>query len=166
MLALLSLAGTVVASPAQAQCRLCDQPSASADFGRDSTPIALEIESQLDFDRLILSGGGTGTAMIGADGEKRAVGALEPLSGRAMVGRIVVRGEPNRAVAVVMPESVELSSAKGAMVRIDSLVTDLPRDPRLDSQGMLTVNFGGHLTVSGDIDGDFRGSIAILVDYL
>jgi hypothetical protein len=38
--------------------------------------------------------------------------------------------------------------------------------PRLDSAGTLQFRFGGKLQLSGDVDGEFRGDIAITVDYL
>ena len=56
--------------------------------------------------------------------------------------------------------SVELKRA-----RIARLVTDLPPMPRLGADGTLRFAFGGRLDVSGDLDGDYHGRVAIPVDY-
>jgi hypothetical protein len=37
--------------------------------------------------------------------------------------------------------------------------------PRLDGNGRLSFRFGGIVAVSGDLDGEFRGDVAIDVDY-
>ena len=46
------------------------------------------------------------------------------------------------------------------------IFSDLPAQPRLDSQGLLTFRFGGELHVQGDASGDYRGDVPINVDYL
>ena len=65
-----------------------------------------------------------------------------------------------------MPAAVDLHGLRGGRLRLDSLVTDLPANPRLDSQGSLQFRFGGVLHIEGDADGDFRGDVPITVDYL
>ncbi|MGH6783213.1 MAG: DUF4402 domain-containing protein, partial [Sphingomicrobium sp.] len=95
-----------------------------------------------------------------------ASGAAESPGGRARIGRVIIRGEPNRAIYVDFPKSVELIGMKGDMVTVTALVTDLPDHPRLDSRGELAVDFGGELTVQGDVDGDFRGNLLVRADYL
>ncbi len=56
--------------PAGAQCRLCDTPVTTRDDGPASARVTLEIETALDFDRLILFGSGEGTATLRPDGSR------------------------------------------------------------------------------------------------
>ena len=79
--------------------------------------------------------------------------------------RIGVRGEPGREVRVELPPSIELSGFNGGSIRLESIQSDLPPMPRLDSNGRLTFRFGGIVHVSGDADGEFRGDARIEVDY-
>ena len=68
----LLIAGAVAilatSGPAAAQCRLCDTPTTARDEVAGGRDIQLEIETSLNFDRLILYGSGTGTALIRPDG--------------------------------------------------------------------------------------------------
>jgi hypothetical protein len=107
-----------------------------------------------------------GTARLLPDGTASVSGSIGALSGRAMVGSVVVRGEPGRLVQIGLPDSIALYGIGGGSIRLDSLVTDLPAQPRLDSQGTLQFRFGGALHVDGGVDGDYRGDVPITVDYL
>ncbi len=166
VLALAAGMSTVPAAPAAAQCRLCDTPTTSREESSIDGPISLEIETSLDFDRLILLGPGTGTATLMPDGSRRVSGVVSDLSGRAMVGSAVVRGEAGRAVRVDLPRRIELYSLSGARITIEDIVSDLPSLVRLDSGGSLSFRFGGRLTISGDAEGDYRGDVPITVEYL
>ena len=157
-----SLAGPSVT----AQCRLCATPSMTPSKKDDGKPVELQIESSLNFDRLILSGAGQGTAVIRPDGSSSAQGALSGISARAMVGSATVHGEPGRAVRVELPRRISLYSLSGGQITFDDVVSDLPSLPRLDSAGNLSFRFGGRLTISGDADGDYRGDLPITVEYL
>ena len=53
-----------------------------------------------------------------------------------------------------------------ARIAIDSIRTDLPASPKLDSDGNLSFRFGGRLEIDGNGDGEFRGDVPITVDYL
>ena len=92
-------------------------------------------------------------------------GAGTGLGGMFMAGSVTVRGEPGRAVRVVLPSSVSLRSAGGSTASIGRLTTDLPAGPRLGRDGTLRFSFGGRLTVTGELDGDYQGRIAVTVDY-
>ena len=167
ILAALAAAALAVPQSASAQCRLCATPTTQAEPpAEDVRPIRLEVRTDLDFDRLILLGGGTGSAILNPDGTRSAFGALGAVSVRAMVGEIVIRGEPGRAVAVTLPKAIELAGLKGGAIRIEALVSDLPAFPELDGAGELKVRIGGELKVLGEVDGDFRGDVAVTVDYL
>ena len=152
-------------APARGQCRLCDKPSTALSQSPDGDNIALEIESSLDFDRLILAGVGQGVAVIRPDGSAVTQGSLEQASGRVMVGTASIRGTAGRAVRVELPARIELSSRGGGAIVLDDIVSDLPPVPRLDSAGTLTFRFGGRVTVTADSDGDYRGQLPITVEY-
>jgi len=69
-------------------------------------------------------------------------------------------------VRIDLPSAIALYGRSGGSIRLESLVSDLPAQPRLDSQGLLTFRFGGELHVQGDASGDYRGDVPINVDYL
>ena len=78
---------------APAQCRLCDAPTTSPDQSAESTSIRLEVQARLDFDQLILlDSNGFGTARLAPDGSSSTSGALGAMTGRAMVGSVIVHG--------------------------------------------------------------------------
>ncbi|HEX7930801.1 MAG TPA: DUF4402 domain-containing protein [Sphingomicrobium sp.] len=151
---------------ARAQCRLCENPTTTTQAEGADGPIDLQIEAGLDFDRLVVMGSGDGTVTLRPDGTRQSSGSVEAISGRAMVGEARVRGEPGRQVRVEFPSRIELHSLEGATISIDEIVTDLPTAPRLDSAGNLSFRFGGRIHLSGNTDGDFRGDLPIIVEYL
>jgi hypothetical protein len=160
-------AALLAAAPvARAQCRLCEAPTTGPKADPDARSMELEVQAILDFDRVVVIGGGEGTATLRPDGTRQATGSVQAISGRAMVGEARVRGEPGRNVRVDMPARIELHSVNGATISIDEIVTDLPQAPRLDSSGGLLFRFGGRLRLSGNIDGDFRGELPITVEYI
>ena len=169
-LACLALAGVLgVAAPASSQdvgapCRLCDPADKPAEE-KPSQPVSLAVDAKLDFDRLILAGAGTGSAELGPDGTRNVSGSVTALSARAMVGEVTVRGEPGRLVRVDLPTSIELFGMNGGSIRLESIRSDLPTSPRLDSSGLLRFRFGGVIQVSGDTDGEYRGDVRIDVEY-
>ena len=165
-LALAAGMSTVPALPAAAQCRLCDTPTTSRDAGNGSGPVSLEIETSLDFDRLILLGAGEASATLHPNGSRSVSGMVSDLSGRAMVGTAMVRGEAGRAVRVDLPTRIELYSLSGGRIIIEDIVSDLPASARLDSAGALGFRFGGRLRISGDAEGEYRGDLPITVEYL
>lgn len=167
LLTVLALAAgmpTVPATPAAAQCRLCAAPTTRPDDR--SGPVSLEIETSLDFDRLILLGLGEGSATLLPNGSRSASGVIGEISGRAMVGSAVIRGEAGRAVRIDLPRHIELHSLRGGRIVIEDIISDLPGSARLDSSGALHFRFGGRLRVSGDAEGEYRGDVPITVEYL
>jgi len=165
-LLLAALAATAAGmSPARGQCRLCEKPTTALTQSNDDEDIKIEVESSLDFDRLILAGEGQGAAVIRPDGSNLAEGALAGVSPRAMVGTASVHGAPGRAVRVELPRRIELYSMSGGRITLDNLVSDLPSLPRLDSAGNLSFRFGGRITITGDSEGDYRGDLPITVEY-
>lgn len=127
--------------------------------------MSLEVETSLDFDRIVLVSQTGGSARIGADGSQSARGTIGGLSGRATVGTVVIRGEPGRHIRVEIPEAIELSALNGNRIKLLRIITNLGPSPRLDSTGRLTFNFGGELAISGNAEGDYRGDVPITVEY-
>ena len=168
LLPVLALAAgmSALAVPAGAQCRLCATPTTTRDDSNGNGPVSLEIETSLDFDRLILLGTGDGTATLRPDGTRSVSGMVSDLSGRAMVGSAVVHGEAGRSVRVELPSSIELYSLGGNRITIEDIVSDLPAGAKLDSAGTLAFRFGGRLHISGDAEGEYRGDVPITVEYL
>ena len=150
---------------AGAQCRLCDQPSTERPADTPDADVQLQIESDLNFGQLILTGGGTGAATIRPDGSSGAEGSVADVGPRAMVGTVLVHGQPNRAVRVELPRRVELYSLNGARLTLEDVTSDVSRAPRLDAAGNLSFRFGGRLIMSGDADGQYRGDLPITVEY-
>jgi Domain of unknown function (DUF4402) len=164
-LAVVAAAGAA-AWPASGQCRLCETPSTTRPDERDSDRVTLEIETSLNFDRLVLYGEGDGSAVIRPDGSSSAHGSVTEVSPRAMVGSAMVRGEPGRAVRVEIPTRIVLRSFGGGELVFEDVVSDLPSLPRLDSAGRLAFRFGGRLHVRGDSEGEYEGDLPITVEYL
>lgn len=162
------LAGALVMpASGSAQCRLCATPTTSLGGESESAPVRLEVQARLDFDQIILlDSSRPGTARLSPDGSSSTSGSIGALSGRAMVGNVIVRGEPGRLVRIGFPDSIRLYGLTGSTIRVRALTSDLPAAARLDSQGALQFRFGGELEVSGNVDGEFRGDIPITVDYL
>jgi hypothetical protein len=152
-------------APAGGQCRLCETPTTTRDAAAEGAEVSLEIETSLNFDRLILFGEGDGAAIIRPDGSRAVEGSVAEVSARAMVGSAVVRGEPNRIVRVELPNRISLYSLSGSQLSIDDVTSDLPALPKLDSAGNLTFRFGGRVRVTGDSDGEYRGELPITVEY-
>ncbi|MEO8454213.1 MAG: DUF4402 domain-containing protein [Sphingomicrobium sp.] len=168
LLALVLAAAAAAAAtswPAGAQCRLCGKPTTAHEDETGGDDIRLEIESSLNFDRLILVGEGQGGAVIRPDGSSGAEGAITNVSPRAMVGSAVIHGQPGRVVRVDLPRRIELYSLSGGRISFEDVSSDLPSLPRLDSTGNLTFRFGGRVRISGDADGQYRGDLPITVEY-
>jgi hypothetical protein len=159
------LAAMTLECPALAQCRLCESPTTSRDDPAQSSDVRIEIQSALNFDRLIMYGTGQGAAVIRPDGSTLAEGSVTGVGPRAMVGTAVVHGEAGRAVRVDLPRRIELYSLSGGRISVEDVESDLPSMPRLDSGGNLTFRFGGRVRITGDADGEYRGDLPITVEY-
>lgn len=169
LLSLAALLGGAIAMPAAApaQCRLCQEPTTELSGETSGEAVRIEVQTRLDFDQLVVMDSALpGTARLLPDGTASTSGAVGALSGRAMVGSVVVRGEPGRMVRVGLPGSIQLYGLTGSSIRLDSLVTDLPPQTRLDAQGSLQFRFGGSLHIQGNVEGEYRGDVPITVDYL
>ncbi|HEX4800341.1 MAG TPA: DUF4402 domain-containing protein [Sphingomicrobium sp.] len=159
-------AALAAANPALGQCRLCDKPSTALSQSSEDAALELEIQTSLNFDRLIIGSAGQGAAVLRPDGSTLSQGAVGMISPRAMVGTGVVHGEPGKVVRVELPRRIDLYSVSGgSRIAVDEVTSDLPSLPRLDSAGNLSFHFGGRVTITGDADGDYRGDLPITVEY-
>ena len=155
--ALLSSATAVAEEPV---CELC------AMAARAERPLEIEIESGLQFSRLALVGRADGGAEIDAQtGEKRVDAGMIDLGGLSYQGRVRVTGQPLRPVRIELPQRVRLHSPDGSEAELTGFVTDLPPVAMLDENGTLEFAFGARLSSQGARSGNFRGRIAIRVDY-
>lgn len=164
----LALGLFALSSAAGGQCRLCEKPttSQSSPDATNSGDVEVQIETALNFDRLILSGSGPGAVTIRPDGSSGVEGSILEAGPRAMVGTVLVHGQANRTLHVEMPRRIELFSVSGGRMTLDDITSDLPAIPRLDAAGNLRFRFGGRLILSGNSDGPFRGDLSISVDYM
>ena len=102
---------------------------------------------------------------IRPDGSSGAEGGVADVGPRAMVGTVLVHGQPGRAVRIELPRRVDLFSVSGGRLTVVDIASDAPALPRLDAAGNLSFRFGGRLVVSGDADGQYRGDLPITVEY-
>ncbi|HXG81992.1 MAG TPA: DUF4402 domain-containing protein [Sphingomicrobium sp.] len=161
----LAISAPAMPQEVAAPCRLCTPGGGQAEV-KPATPVSLDVHTSLDFGRLILASQGIGTAELGPDGAQAVSGSIASMSARAMVGEVVVRGEPGRAVRVILPGSIELFGLGGGSIQLGAIRSDLPSLPRLDGNGSLRFRFGGAVRIIGDVDGEFRGNVPVEVDYL
>lgn len=150
-------------SQARAQCRLCSTPSTSPQQSATGEDVRLEIETDLDFDRLIVNGA-AGNATLRPDGSGLATGSVA-MGPRTRVATVIVHGLPERTLRIDVPRRMDLFSIQGSRLTIDQVETDAPDVPKLDSAGSLTFHIGGRLRFVGDEDGAFRGDLPITVEY-
>ncbi len=133
---------------------------------RAERPLEIEIESGLQFSRLALVGQAEGAAEIDPQtGTKRVDAGMIDLGGLSYQGRARVTGTPLRPVRIELPQRVQLRSPDGAEAELTGFVTDLPPVAMLDENGTLEFAFGARLSSQGARSGNFRGRIAIRVDY-
>lgn len=149
-----------------APCRLCSADSAASQAARSNTPLRLEVQGRLEFDKIVFGGLGEAQVALSPSGTATISGATSASGARAMPGSVLIRGEPGRAVRIDLPRQVQLFGEGSGSIRIERLVTDLPDFPLIGTDGTLSFRFGGDLRVSGDGDGAYRGSIDILVENL
>jgi hypothetical protein len=133
---------------------------------RAERPLEIEVESGLRFSRLGLRGRADGAAEIDPQtGLKRVDSGMIDLGGLSFQGRARITGEPLRPVRIELPQRVQLRSPDGAEAELSGFVTDLPSVAMLDRNGNLEFSFGARLSSQGARSGNFRGRIAIRVDY-
>jgi hypothetical protein len=147
-----------------APCALC-APTSGTVQEKPAMPVSLSLETKLDFGQIILAGAGEGSAQLEPDGARNVSGSVTAISARAILGEVVIHGEPGRQLRIDLPRHIDLFGLNGGSIRLDSIRSDLPPTPRLDENGRLSFRFGGMVRVSGEVDGQFRGDVPIDVEY-
>ena len=164
-LVLTALIALVSAVPAVADEDACELCLSTIRVGSER-PLQIEIANGLHFSRLALRGRHDGGVEIDPHtGEKRVDAGLIDLGGMSYQGRARVTGEPLRPVRIELPQRVLLRSPDGAEAELTGFVTTLPAVVMLDEYGVLEFAFGARLSTQGARSGNFRGRIAIRVDY-
>jgi hypothetical protein len=164
------LAGAAIAllsvTPAAADDGACEGCLERIFASGDERPLHIEVESGLRFSRMALRGRADGGAEIDPQtGEKRVDAGMIDLGGLSYQGRARVTGQPLRPVRIELPRRVQLRSPDGAEAELTDFVTDLPPVAMLDENGHLEFAFGARISSQGARGGNFRGRIAIRVDY-
>jgi hypothetical protein len=159
-----SAAAAATSWPAKAQCRLCDTPTTTPVQDPTTDDVRLEIETDLDFDRLIVGGAGGGDATLRPDGSTAQTGSID-MGPRSRVATVIVHGQPGRILRIDVPRRIDLFSLEGSRLTFDEVVTDAAALPKLDSAGNLTFHIGGRLRFGGSEDGDYRGDLPVTVEY-
>ena len=130
--------------------------------------IALTIDSDIDFGRLVLLGSGAGQVWLDlVTGQRFVTGGLDEAGGMPVVGRATITGSPLRPVRVELPTSIVMSDTSGAQAELRDFRTSLPPAPMLGSTGQLSFTFSGTLQTGTGIaiGGRLRGRVPITVTY-
>ena len=154
----------VLCAPAAAQdCRLC---YASGNLAPGERPLTIEIWSDLNFNKLALTGRAGGSAELAASGgAKQTTGDLIDLGGISVSGHGKITGVPLREVRIELPDRVDMTTVDDGHAELAQFTTDLPAHPALNANGELEFSFGARMVLSGGRGGNYRGRIPISVDY-
>jgi hypothetical protein len=157
----------LVAVPAPAaECQLCAPKDEKADRPAERRALRIEIDSVLDFSSIAIRTQGSGAVEIDSrSGARRISGGLIGLGGQALRGVARITGEPFARIAIRLPTSLELRSVSGATARISQIETTLSPDPMIGANGELTFSFGGRMSVSDGVAGEFQGRFPISAEY-
>lgn len=117
----LAAAGLVVPASLSAQdatvapCRLCSATSNDSLNARPDAPLRLQVETRLDFDKVVFEGNGSALFALSPNGVSRLSGATAAAGARAMPGTVLIRGETARLdIPLVGAGDIE-----GALVKDD-----------------------------------------------
>lgn len=165
LLVLLVLVSIAHPTGTRAQTCLACADRAGDDAAPLERPVRVTIIANLDFSRLTVRDGGGGLVVDPVTGAVSPRGSAASIGGMAFSGRVLVEGDPNRAVRVQMPDEIVLTSPTGGQVRVRRIMSTLSPAPQLGPDGRLEFSFGGELQVDGGASGEFRGRIAITVGY-
>lgn len=135
---------------------------------RNCQRLEITIESDIDFGRLVVLGGGEARVLLDLNtGQKHVTGDVDDLGGMPITGRAIITGAPFEDIRVRLPSEVNMRDPSGGSARIRDFVTDLPGFPRLDADGRLEFGFSGTLVLSAQTrsSGNLRGRVPISVEY-
>ena len=152
------------AMPVAAQsCQLCAATQAPPRI--PLRPLAVSVDTMLDFGTAVHSSRGSGVIAIEARTGRSQVIGLTPLGGGVLAGTVTITGEPLARITIDLPRMITLNSNLGAVADVTEIRSDLSPHPQIGADGRLVFTFGGRLTVRDDAEGDFRGRIPLTVDY-
>jgi hypothetical protein len=157
----------LVAAPSAAtECQLCAPKDDEADRPTARRALRIQVESVLDFSSIAIRTQGSGAVEIDSrSGARRVSGGLIGLGGPALRGVARITGEPFARIAIRLPTSLELRSVSGATARISQIETTLSPDPMIGANGELIFSFGGRMSVSDGLAGEFQGRFPISAEY-
>jgi hypothetical protein len=140
---------------------------ACSSLGAEQTrvPVQIEIETGLDFSRMVQIGPEGEAGLDAQTGTRKLSGGLAELGGIVLRGTATVTGEPLAQVRIEMPDRIDMRASNGAVAEITDIETTLSPAPMLGIDGKLTFSFGGKMKVKGRATGNFRGNIRITADY-
>lgn len=165
------------AAQAQGNCPNCDLPPGCRGVGnqkpknqpkRNCQTLDIQIESDIDFGRVVIIKGGEGRVILNLEtGERQLIGDIDDLGGMPITGRAMVTGAPFEPLLIDLPSSVNMRDATGGGAIMRDFVTDLGPAPRLDGNGQLSFRFSGTLVIdaSSQASGKLRGRVPITVEY-
>ena len=143
-------------------------PTTSRDEAPTKATVQLEVETSLNFDRLILLGAGRRHGAAPARWLERSARHGQPTSSpRAMVGTVAVHGEPGRAVRIDLPRAdrAPFAERRPNHVRRRRQRPAVAAAARFGRQPDVS-DSAGACTISGDAEGDYRGDLPITAEYL
>jgi hypothetical protein len=124
-------------------------------FGRFVQPVAVSTLT------VAPNGNASGTGEIAT-----TMNMTQPASGRGE-GVFRVDGSPNRAIVVLLPNTITISNGVETM-KIDSITDNRPRNgkPRMDTNGVYYLNIGGTLNVNArQMPGKYTGDFTVTVIF-
>ncbi|MEP1421038.1 MAG: DUF4402 domain-containing protein [Erythrobacter sp.] len=130
--------------------------------------LAISIESDIDFGRVVLLGDGEGQIILDlSTGEKTLVGDVDDLGGMPFTGRAMITGAPFEQVMISLPSEVSMRDNQGGNAIIRDFVSNVDTFTTLDSFGQLEFSFSGTLILAADQQaaGNLRGRVPISVEY-
>lgn len=135
---------------------------------RNCQRLTINIESDIDFGRVVLLGNGEARVLMDlTTGNKTVIGDVDDLGGMPVTGKATITGAPFEEVLIDLPSEVAMRDPNGGDARLRDFVTDLDGFPRLDVNGQLEFRFSGTLVIEaqGQSSGNLRGRVPITVQY-
>ena len=145
-----------IAGPAQDRSRSQSQSQSGSDPRR---PIEIELAAGFNF-RRFRHQGAVGELLV--DASRQSMTDVGGITGYGLVGQVVIRGAPNAAVSVALPDTVMLTGKHGGRIEVRRIDNTLPKSPRLDGNGRLEFSFSGTLSLPASAGpGEYQASFSI-----
>lgn len=126
-------------------------------------PIEIELAAGFNF-RRFRHQGAVGELLV--DASRQSMTDVGGITGYGLVGQVVIRGAPNAAVSVALPDTVMLTGKHGGRIEVRRIDNTLPKSPRLDGNGRLEFSFSGTLSLPASAGpGEYQASFSIDATY-